>query len=48
MIMLIEWIVSKGTEMINGLVPVYLGPLLISLGVGLLGIFVKPYSRNVR
>jgi len=39
---------DMANTMINGLFPVYLVPLGISLGIGILGIIVKSFSRIVR
>jgi hypothetical protein len=39
---------SMASTMINGLFPVYLVPLGISLGIGILGIIVRAFSRIVR
>lgn len=39
---------SMASTMINGLFPVYLVPLGISLGIGILGIIVRAFSRIIR
>jgi hypothetical protein len=39
---------TMASQIINGLFPVYLVPLGISLGIGILGIIVKAFSRIVR
>jgi hypothetical protein len=39
---------DMASEIINGLFPVYLVPLGISLGIGILGIIVRAFSKIVR
>jgi len=39
---------DMASTIINGLFPVYLIPLGISLGIGILGIIVKAFSQIVR
>lgn len=39
---------TMASTLINGLFPVYLVPLGISLGIGLLGIIVRAFSSIVR
>ncbi len=39
---------DMASQIINGLFPVYLVPLGISLGIGILGIIVKAFAKIVR
>lgn len=39
---------ATASQMVNGLFPVYLVPLGITLGIGILGIIVKAFSNIIR
>lgn len=39
---------DNATSIVNGLFPVYLVPLGISLGIGVLGVIVKAFSSIIR
>jgi hypothetical protein len=41
-------IFTNASQIVNGLFPVYLVPLGITLGIGILGVIVKAFSSIIR
>lgn len=39
---------SFASQIVNGLFPVYLVPLGITLGIGILGVIIKAFSNIIR